>query len=886
MFRALIILAALMPALSYGAQIPIPRRTAPEQPPKIEGYLRVAQIDATHICLTGYYQDFLIERFKEECGPFLRMLEEPEYAPKDWSRRFHYNFAALEVIAAYRPIISKAYQEKKRFKILDSKGREVPILRHDYWVNPISAGRFPDMATGRETLTRSAEISHHAYLVLAQPLNDGEKYTLTNPLGENVVFSYSESQRSEAIKVNQEGYSPMAGRKYAYLGAWLGPNLQKRDYSQWVGKPFFIVDQKERKVYRGEIVARNLSEEIDKFSGEFVCDLDFSDFNTEGTYQIYVPGVGRSWRFQIHNDAIGKSFYVRARGMYHKRCGTLQQKPYTAWESYVPDEMKKENPTRGCHMTTWQGCFPPNTRHYGTNDAGGGFFDKDGKKYKTDQFTIIREYCKTETKLPNVHGGWHDAADYDRRPFHLECVGDLVAAYLLCPENFSDNQLNLPESGNGVPDILDEAVWGTDVWRKAQNEKGGVGCWIEASSHPGNYIPATDEQPYFLALPTMEGTAQYSAYAASLAWALKKAGDEKRANLFLQSAIKAYQYATDKNNRVEYEYKNYPYREGGKVTPIDLTYRESDVLRGAELAKTAFNLYLLTKDKKYLEDFEQFRPLGFDKLVADLLWRGSPFYFAEFIVEAKNLPEFAEVYKNICDAMIRLADTRLLELDNNYQYRMPWYAHNHAYVSHTSWGNFHPLNRGRCFILAWKISGDTKYRDAAFLCHDWQMGANPTGSSMTSRLGQTYPARFLDLPSYEDRIVEFVPGITPYRNTYGLARPAVELAWGLFCTERVDHKFEGLNIPLLPKAQFPHDKIDDIGAYSEAVRNGLPIWRRFANLEGLAVGASEYTVSETLSPEAAVVGCLLTPGWKPSRELREMRPVKNLKEIPGFIALP
>lgn len=68
-------------------------------------------------------------------------------------------------------------------------------------------------------------------------------------------------------------------------------------------------------------------------------------------------------------------------------------------------------------------------------------------------------------------------------------MDSLLSIYLLFPENFKDAQLDLPESGNGIPDIIDEAAWGVEVWRRAQNEKGGVGCWLEATSHPKIYDP-------------------------------------------------------------------------------------------------------------------------------------------------------------------------------------------------------------------------------------------------------------------------------------------------------------------------------------------------------------------------------------------------------------
>ncbi len=889
MKKLLFAFVVLISSWAISAQpIPIPRRVAPEKTPAIHGFLKVSQIDSQNLCLTGYYQDFLIERFVEECGPFLKLLEQPQYKPQDWSWRFNYNFAGASIIEAYRPIISKAYQNQDGFKITDSAGKSIPIAKSGYWINPVSAARFPNMITSEEVITHNAEVTHHAYFELAAQMTENEVYTITNALGESIQFKYSSKSCSAAIKVNQVGYSPQAGRKYGYLGLWRGPELGARNYDNYIGKPFSIVDYSTQKsVYEGTITARTVTDvQLPQYSGEKVYDLDFSDFSLPGRYQITIDGIGSSLPFELGNQAIGEAFYVRMRGMYHKRCGTIIKQPYSAWESYIPEEYLKTNPhPEGCHRITYEGNFPPNIRHYGgRGDAG--FFDKDGKKYDVNSFTLIHNYSKTDKVLPNVWGGWHDAADYDRRPFHLECVGDFIAAYLMCPDNFTDNQLNIPESGNSIPDILDEAIWGTMVWLKAQNDKGGVGCWIEADGHPGNYVPVTDQHPYFLALPTMESTANYAGYAASLAWALKKAGANKESKRFMDSAIKAYQYATDTKNRVVVEYKDYPAKVNGKVTPVDLTYRESEQLSGTELGKAAFNLYLLTGDKKYVDEFNRFRPLGFDRYLADLSWKGSPMYLAEFLIEGKDKPEFAEVYSKICKAALDLADTRLEELNNNYQYRMPWYAKNHAYVSHTSWGNFQPLNRARAFIPAWIISRDKKYRDAAFLCSDWELGCNPTNSSMTTGLGVNYPARYLDLPSYSDHIVEFVPGITPYRNTYGIARPAIEMAWGLSYAPRKDHKFDGMSISLLPKSIYPHDTIEDINKYAKLVGNNLPIWRRFANVEGWSVAASEYTVSETLGTQAAITGCLLQPGWKPTEAQKTKKPVSDLKRIPGLTALP
>ena len=67
----------------------------------------------------------------------------------------------------------------------------------------------------------------------------------------------------------------------------------------------------------------------------------------------------------------------------------------------------------------------------------------------------------------DVHAGWHDAGDYGKYiPSATSAMASQVLAYELVPEAFSDDQWNLPESGNSVPDILDELKWEADfVWR-------------------------------------------------------------------------------------------------------------------------------------------------------------------------------------------------------------------------------------------------------------------------------------------------------------------------------------------------------------------------------------------------------------------------------------
>ena len=872
-------------------RFPVPRFRKPETDPAIRGITEIRFLDSSNLAVVGYYHEFLKKRFEIDCGPFLKLLDTPRYRVKDWSRTFHYQFAGAELTRHYREIIGKTYSDPSGFS-LTVNGKEVPTKRFGYWINPISASRFPSMKGG-ELVLKGSEILHCRYLELETPLRNGDRCRITNTLGEKTEFVYSDENRSEAIKVNQVGYSENAGRKYAYLGIWRGPELGPRDYSAWIGKPFMLVDEKTgQEVFRGKITGRipdrfcisNVGRERKKripFAGEIVCELDFSNFSTPGTYRIKVPDAGVSWPFRIGNDAIGEAFYIRMRGMYQKRCGIAKDPKHTNW------------PDAACHRITYHGNFPPNDRHYWRgkqNDREDfGFFNRHDERVSVTPFDVIRRNCKPTAVAENVSGGWHDAADYDRRPYHYRAVEAFTSAYLMFPLNFSDGQLNLPESGNGVPDILDEAVWGADLWRKAQNPDGSVGGWIETTAHPGNgSVPGKDPMIYYLSFPTRESTAEYAAAASALALALKKAGDSERSSRFSESAQRAYSFAVDLSRRKcavlrAYVAEKSKWRKGSVQS---LTYRESAQISYLPTGKAAFNLYLLTGEQKYLDDFRKYYREGIGKYIRDMHWRLSPFYFAELATEGAGKPEFEAEYEDFRKRVLEIADDRLKQLNENYAYRMPWYPPDHPYVSHMAWGNGHPMNRGLCFAAAWYLTKDPKYRDAAFLCNDWQLGTNPLGRSMTSGLGKLYPVRFLDLPSQTDGIAEYVPGITPYTYIFQLDYNSIRLAYGLYWEARPDHDFAGVNFALLPAAQDANGTKTPLAAYAENVVCAVPILRRFGNVENWSVSTSEYTVSETIAQAAALTGCLLAPGWKPPRELKERKPADSIIRLPGLMALP
>lgn len=865
--------SAAITAVKYesGSFKPDPKNTVP-----IRGFLKVEIIDNQTICLIGDYTDFLTERFIEECGGFMKGIVSQTANVPVWSVNMFYNTQLAEIILKYRPVIAAAYNNSEDFKL----SPESEILNSGYWVNPIGQFGVPDFKTGEEQLTRNAQVAHYAFLRLQSPLESGTEYRLENPLGESINFKYKEDENiSGAIKVNQLGYSTDAGRKYAYLGAWLG-TLGALDFSRLDQKLFSICEKETGKTVRRGILSRRMADPVYKtgtpFTGEDVYEINFSNFNEKGEYYIYIPSVGRSHTFTIGEDAIGEAFYIHAKGLYHKRCGIAKERPYTEWYSGK------------CHMLTYRSNFPPNNRHY-TADAKRdyGFFDEVGNSVAVSHFKLI-DTLQTDEVLEGVCGGWHDAADYDRRPYHYEVVNDLLAVYLMRPQNFTNGQLNIPESGDGIPDILNEAAWGMEVWRKAQLDTGATGGWIEATSHPGNWDPGTDTQRYYLSAATRESSLQYAAHASMLALAFKKAEQQDLSDLYLKSALAAYEFAINPANRFEASYL-YPVEEqvdGKKVIKkVPYHYKEPPTVPSEFLFKAAFNLYLLTSEKGYLEEIKK-REKEIQKNIADVAWRNSALFYSEFLLygaeEDDWLKKLHQTYK---ERVLKAAAERLNWLDNSYPYRIPWYPADHGYVSHMSWGNFHPLRNSFHFIAAYELTGQKIYRDAVYLCNDWHNGANPFGQTMTSGLGVNYPVKFLDLQSHTDNIPEYVLGITPYRNTFGIPRDSVKLAHALFYDSRADRKF----FPE-PKLLFAESVLGSTNLTVEEFSSELgklwPIWRRFGNLESYSVAASEYTVFETIAPAVAATGWLLSSYWEPSEKIKNRKPVQDIRYLKGYGAMP
>ncbi len=232
---------------------------------------------------------------------------------------------------------------------------------------------------------------------------DAQKFWITNI----AVTSDGLEKESPHIKVNQVGYLPDSSQKYAFVSFY--PEL----YSVSEGDVFNVCDAETgESVYEGELML--LSEFDQRDSGEKVLKADFSDLNASGRYYVSVDGLDNSVSFDVSDTVYDHALTAAQKYFYYQRQGIALEAEYAG--------------------------------DFARDDLG---LDDSAVPFASDAAKII-----------SAEKGWFDAGDSGKYVnVGSTAVSALLWAYEMYPECFPDNSLNIPESGNGIPDLLDEARW-------------------------------------------------------------------------------------------------------------------------------------------------------------------------------------------------------------------------------------------------------------------------------------------------------------------------------------------------------------------------------------------------------------------------------------------
>jgi endoglucanase len=172
----------------------------------------------------------------------------------------------------------------------------------------------------------------------------------------------------------------------------------------------------------------------DASSGDKAWWFDFSSVTAAGSYYVVDVAKGlRSPSFKIAADVYKPVLKEALRTFFYQRAGFAKQEPFA------------------------DAAWVDSASHIGAGQ------DKNARLYSD------KSNAATEKDLS---GGWYDAGDYNKyTSWAADYVVILLHAYIENPKAWGDD-FNIPESGNGIPDILDEVKWGMDWLIKMQNATG------------------------------------------------------------------------------------------------------------------------------------------------------------------------------------------------------------------------------------------------------------------------------------------------------------------------------------------------------------------------------------------------------------------------------
>lgn len=246
-------------------------------------------------------------------------------------------------------------------------------------------------------------------------------------------------------------------------------------------------------------------------SGDKVWWFDFSSLVNEGDYYIYdAANSARSVRFTVGDAAYADALKQTVRALFYQRCGIHKAEPFA--------EPKWADGT--CHQGLEQDAF---CQLVGSSSS---------------------------SVFKNLSGGWHDAGDYNKYvPFVYSTVVNMLLAYEHNPSAFSDDY-GIPESGNGIPDVLDEVKYELEWLRRMQQSNGSFLHKVSVTDFSAASPPSADTGPRRYGAASTLATASGAAVFALAAIQFNAAGQSAYADTLTSAASNGWTWLNSNPNVV------------------------------------------------------------------------------------------------------------------------------------------------------------------------------------------------------------------------------------------------------------------------------------------------------------------------------------------------
>jgi endoglucanase len=501
--------------------------------------------------------------------------------------------------------------------------------------------------------------------------------------------------RTELIRLNQLGFYP-EGPKIAIAAAEVRgeffiatPDLKKKEFTGMLG-----------------------GQQVSSISGKTTTIADFSKFKKPGTWVVWVPSLGHSWPFEIKPNVHHDLAVAALKSFYHQRMSTDQPERY-AGKWHRPLSHPDKNVF--IHPSAATGARPKNT--------------------------VIES-----------PGGWYDAGDYNKYIVNSGItVGTLLALYEDFPDYFKKMETNIPESGNGVPDLLDEALWNLRWMLTMQDPSdGGVYHKCTTAKFEGFVKPEEAKAQRYVVQKSTAATLDFAAVMAQAARVFS--GYELEfpglADKFLKASKSAWQWARA-NPATLYDQGKMNERFEPKIETG--AYGDNNVTD--EFIWAAMELYVTTGEDEYFQAVDLFPSEGLTvQNWGDVRTMG----YLTLLRHENRLTPAAETPMRYLKGMYIAFAKGLVYKTESQAYLAPMENNVENYV----WGSTAVCaNQGINLIYAYRLTNDQVYLNYALDNLDYLLGRNATGYSFITGYGDKTPMHIHHRPSETDGVDDPVPGL-------------------------------------------------------------------------------------------------------------------------------
>ncbi len=443
-------------------------------------------------------------------------------------------------------------------------------------------------------------------------------------------------------------------------------------------------------------------------SGEKVKMADFSSHALEGMYILEVPGLGSSYPFHIQNQVLVPLNKALIKAYYFNRSSTALDAAYAGkWAR------------KAGHLDTHMVVHPS-----------------------------AASTARPTGTIVSCPKGWYDAGDYNSYIVNSGIsTYTLLASYEHFKSYYDTLHLNIPESGNNLPDILDEIKWNLD-WMLCMQDPNDGGVYFKKTTAAfcGFIMPEKDTATRYVVTKSTTSALDFAAVMA-VAYRIYKEFDGTYAATCLSAAQKAYDWGV-KNNAISF---SNPKAQGNYPAISTGGYGDSNFADELEWASN--ELYIATKtDTYYAKGFK--RTTKYDVPTWGTV---NTLGLLSLLHNRKNLTAVAfKDTTSMKDSLLSLVQPYINYQKNTSPYKiMMGYKGNNDFT----WGsNSFAANQAMLALNAYFMTGNKDYANATVSQVDYLVGRNATGYSFVTGMGSKPPMHIHHRQSEADGVVDPVPG--------------------------------------------------------------------------------------------------------------------------------